>query len=276
MTRSRVFIAAALSTFVSCSAAFAVELPDAIRKAGVLHLSVNATYAPMEYHDPATNQLIGLDVELGEALGKRLGVKVEWTDVAFAELIPSLATGRTDFIISGLSDRATRRETMDFIDYLRTGAQFFVMADSPAKEPADLCGKKVGTTRSTSFPGDIEAWSKKVCEAAGKPAVQYVPGENSIDVRNQMKQGRIDAAVQGSETLPYAMENETGKYRIVGAPFTLGYQGIAFRKTDTDLREAVMSAFGALIADGSYAAILSKHGLGANALAAPLVNASPL
>jgi polar amino acid transport system substrate-binding protein len=36
------------------------------------------------------------------------------------------------------------------------------MADSAMKEPTDLCGKKIGTTRSTSFPGDIEAWSKKI------------------------------------------------------------------------------------------------------------------
>lgn len=268
-------LAASLATIITFGAQ-AASLPDPIRQAGVLHLSVNATYAPMEYHDPATNQLMGLDVELGEALAKRLGVTVQWTDVAFAELIPSLATGRTDFIISGLSDRASRRETADFIDYLKTGAQFFVLADSAAKEPADLCGKKVGTTRSTSFPADIEAWSKRVCEAAGKPAVQYVPGENSIDVRNQLKQGRIDAAVQGSETLPYAMANEAGKYRITGAPFTLGYQGIAFRKTDTALREAVMEALRGLIADGSYATILGKHGLGDNAVAEPLVNASPL
>ena len=275
MTIARLFAAASLAATLA-TGAMAAGLPDAIKQAGTLRLSVNATYAPMEYHDTATNELKGLDIDLANALAAKLGVKVAYTDVAFAELIPSLATGRTDFIISGLSDRASRRETMDFIDYLRTGAQFFVMADSPAKEAADLCGRKIGTTRSTSFPGDIEAWSKKVCEAAGKPAVQYVPGENSIDVRNQLKQGRIDAAVQGSETLPYAMQNEAGKYRIVGAPFTLGYQGIGFRKGDAALLEAVKAALAAMIADGSYKAILDKYELGANAVAEPLVNASPL
>src|SRR5256885_453877 len=80
----------------------------------------------------------------------------------------------------------------------------------------DPCGKKIGTTRSTSFPAEIDKWSKQACEGAGKPAAQYVPGENSIDVRNQLKQGRIDAAVQGSETLPYAQQQESGKYRIIG------------------------------------------------------------
>jgi polar amino acid transport system substrate-binding protein len=265
-----------LAIMLAWGGAQAAELPAAIRDSGTLHLSVNATYAPMEYHDTATDQLRGLDIDLADALAKHLGVKIVWSDVPFAELIPALQTGRTDLIISGLSDRSSRRETMDFIDYLKTGAQFFVLADSTAKTETDLCGKKVGTVRSTSFPGDIEAWSKKNCEAAGKPAIEYVPGENSIDVRNQLKQGRIDAAVQGSETLPYALQNETGKYRIVGTPFTLGYQGIAFRKDGAALREAVTEAMRAIIADGTYKAVLDKYSLGDNALPEPLINASPL
>ena len=174
----------------------------------MLHLTVNSTYAPMEYRDPATNELVGLDIDLANEVAKRLGVKIVWSETPFAELIPSLQTKRADFIISGISDRASRRETADFIDYLTTGPQFFVLAESTAKAATDLCGKKVGTTRSTSFPVEIEKWSKQNCETSGKPAVQFVPGENSIDVRNQLKQGRIDAAVQGSETLPYAQAQE--------------------------------------------------------------------
>lgn len=254
--------------------AHAAELPDAVRQAGALRLTVNATYAPMEYHDPATNQLIGLDIDLADALAKRLGIAITWNETPFEQLLPALQTGRADFIISGLSDRASRRETADFVDYLGTGAQFFTLAGSPAQAGTDLCGKKIGTTRSTSFPIEIEKWSKRDCEAAGKPAAIYVPGENSIDVRNQLKQGRIDAAVQGSETLPYALANEPGRYRIVGKPFTTGYQGIAFRKGDP-FRETVTEALRALIADGTYRAVLTKYGLEGNAVAEPLLNAAP-
>jgi polar amino acid transport system substrate-binding protein len=256
------------------SSAHAAELPAAIKQAGVLHLSVNSTYAPMEYHDPSTNELKGLDIDLADAIAKRLGVKIEWVDVPFDQLIPSLATGRTDFIISGFGDRISRRETADFIDYLTTGPQFFVLDSSAVKTPSDLCGLKVGTVRSTAFPIEIEKWSKANCEAAGKPAIQYVPGENSIDVRNQLKQGRIDAAVQGSETLPYAQSNEPGKYRIIGAPIAQGMQGIAFRKDATGLREAVTEALRGMIADGTYQAVLAKWGLSANAVAQPTLNAA--
>lgn len=271
---TRLWCSVGFAAIVALTSAQAAELPEAIKQAGALRLTVNSTYAPMEYRDPATNDLVGLDIDLANEIAKRLGVKIVWSETPFAELIPSLQTKRADFIISGISDRASRRETADFIDYLTTGPQFFVLADSAAKAAADLCGKKVGTTRSTSFPVEIEKWSKQNCEAGGKPAIQYVPGENSIDVRNQLKQGRIDGAVQGSETLPYAQSQETGKYRIVGEPFSIGYQGIMFRKDDAALREVVTQHFAAMISDGAYKAILEKWGLGANAVEKPLMNAS--
>ena len=265
---------AGFAALAAIAAAPAAELPETIKQAGVLRLTVNSTYAPMEYRDPATNELVGLDIDLANELAKRLGVKIVWSETPFAELIPSLQTKRADFIISGISDRSSRREVADFIDYLTTGPQFFVLAESAAKSAVDFCGMKVGTTRSTSFPIEIEKWSKQNCEAGGKPAVQYVPGENSIDVRNQLKQGRIDAAVQGSETLPYAQQQEVGKYRVVGEPLSTGYQGIMFRKDDAAFREVVTQHLAAMIADGSYRAILDKYGLGANAVRQPLMNAA--
>jgi len=263
------------TTTIALAPVAAAELPDAIKQAGELHLTVNSTYAPMEYRDPASNELRGLDIDLANEFAKRLGVKISWSETPFAELIPSLQTKRADFIISGISDRSSRREAADFVDYLTTGPQFFVLTESPAKVATDLCGQRVGTTRSTSFPVEIDKWSKANCESAGKAAIQYVPGENSIDVRNQLKQGRIDAAVQGSETLPYAQQLEVGKYRIVGESLSKGFQGIMFRKDDAATREVTTALMSAMIADGAYKAILDKYGLGANAVEKPMMNAAP-
>ena len=94
-------------------------------------------------------------------------------------------------------------------------------------------------------------------------------------MRNQLKQGRIDAAVQGSETLPYAQSQEAGKYRIVGEPIAFGYQGIMFRKDNAGFRDLITDQLKAMIADGSYKAILEKWGLGANAVREPMLNAAP-
>jgi polar amino acid transport system substrate-binding protein len=271
---TRLSFSVGFAALLAFTIAQAAELPESIKQAGVLRLTVNSTYAPMEYRDPATNELVGLDIDLANEIAKRLGVKIVWSETPFAELIPSLQTRRADFIISGISDRSSRRETADFVDYLTTGPQIFVLTENAAKSAIDLCGKRLGTTRSTSFPIEIEKWSRQNCEAGSRPAVQYVPGENSIDVRNQLKQGRIDAAVQGSETLPYAQQQEAGKYRVVGEPISTGYQGIMFRKDDAALREVVTQHLAAMIADGSYKAILDKYGLSASAVPRPMMNAA--
>lgn len=261
-----------LAVLTCLSGAASAELPEAIRQAGALNASVNAIYPPMEYKDPTSGQLTGLDVELGEALAKRLGVRIVWSESAFEQLMPSLQTGRADLIISGLTDRVSRHEVADFVDYLKTGAQFYVQAGSAAKSETDLCGKRVGTSRSTSFPAQIAAWSKAHCESMGKPAIEVVNAESTVDARSQLRQGRIDAAVQGSETIPYAFANEPNTYRVLGAPFTSGYQGVAIKKGETALRDAVADALRALIADGSYKAILAKYNLQGNAMAEPVIN----
>lgn len=271
MRRTRI-AAICLAALLGASAARAAELPEAIRQAGVLHASVNAIYPPMEYKDPASGKLTGLDVDLGEALARKLGVRIVWAESAFEQLMPSLQTGRADLIISGLTDRVSRHEVADFIDYMKTGAQFYVQAASPAKTETDLCGKRVGTSRSTSFPAEITAWSKAHCEAAGKPAIEVVNAESTADARGELRQGRIDAAVQGSETIPYAFANEKGTYRALGTPFTTGYQGIAIARNDTALRDAVADALRGLIADGTYIAVLTKYGLQGNAVPEPIIN----
>jgi polar amino acid transport system substrate-binding protein len=61
---------------------------------------------------------------------------------------------------------------------------------------------------------------------------------------------------------------------VIGEPFAKGYQGIMFRKDDAVLREVVTEKLAAMIADGSYKAVLDKWGLGANAVVQPMLNAA--
>ena len=121
------------------------EIPKAVKDAGVLKLSINATYPPMEYKDPESNTFKGLDIDLVDALAAKLGLKVERTDGLFAQLTPALTTGRTDFILSGMTDTPARRETMDFVNYMRAGAMFYTLTSSALKDPVELCGKKIAT-----------------------------------------------------------------------------------------------------------------------------------
>ena len=140
-------------------------------------------------------------------IAHKLGIKIEWQETSFDQMMPAIATGRVDAIISGMSDLATRHDAASFIDYLHTGPQFFIQQSRAGefKDMAALCGKNVGASRRTSFPKEIAAWSDAHC--AGRP-INVVGTEGSADARTQLRQGRIDAAVQGSETLGYIMEQE--------------------------------------------------------------------
>lgn len=267
------FAAAALATFGS--AALAEGIPQHILDRGAFQLSVSGSYAPMEYIDPATGELTGVDIKLGNAIAERMGLKVEWTNTTFAQLITALTSGRTDFILSGMTDRASRRETMDFVNYMASGAQFMTLQTSEMAEITDICGRKVGAARSTSYPDLVAAWSEANCAPAGLPPLTFEGTASAIDARSQMQQGRLDAVVQGSETIPYTMGNEPDLYRPLGEPFTTSLQGIAFRKDDVALRDAVSEALGSLMEDGTYAAILAEYGLSANALETPTLNAGP-
>jgi polar amino acid transport system substrate-binding protein len=238
-------------------------LPEKHKAAGKVVVANQPNYPPMEYKDPATNELKGLDIDLSLALAKQLGTKVEWADIGFEQMVSSLTTGRADIIHSGMSDLPKRRDALDFVDYMKSGAQFYTSASRKAefKTLTDFCGKTVGMSRRTSFPDEAAAWSNTNCVAAGKPALIVVGTEGSADARVQLKQGRLDGAVQGSETLPYLQTLEPDTYVVIGEPFTSVYQGIGFAKSETALRDAYAGALKALIASGEYKAIFEKYSL---------------
>jgi polar amino acid transport system substrate-binding protein len=251
-------------------AAQAQALPERIKTAGKLVIATQPNYPPIAFKDPATNQLSGFDIELGEAIGKELGVKVEWQETAFAQMLPSIQTGRVDMAMAGMSDLPARREQVDFIDYMVSGAQFYTVTafKDQVKTPDDLCGKSVGASRSTNWPTQIGEWSQANCVAKGKPAINVVGTEGSVDARTQIKTQRLQGAVQGSETMGHFQKLEPNTYIPLGKPFTTTLVGIPVAKSaeGTQLREAVKAALDKLQANGGYDALIAKYALVDNPL----------
>ncbi|MBA8877623.1 ABC transporter substrate-binding protein [Phyllobacterium myrsinacearum] len=271
ITRLAIFGGALVFSF----SAIAQELPARIKDAGKLVIATMPNYPPITYKDPATNELQGFDIELGEAIGKELGLKVEWQEIAFAQMLPSLQTGRVDLAMAGMSDKKARQETADFVDYMKSGAQFYTSKAlaGEIKSVDDLCGKSVGASRSTDWPAQITAWSEENCVAKGKPAITVMGTEGSADARTQIKSGRLQAAAQGNETLPYNQKLEPDTYVTLGDAFSQSLGGIPVLKSETQLRDAVKVALEKLQANGTYDALLEKYGLKANKLAPVTINA---
>ena len=131
----------------------------------------------------------------------------------------------------------------------------------------------MGASRRTSLPGHIKDFSDAFCVGKGRPAINVVGTEGSADARTQLRQSRIDAAMQGGETLPYIMSQDPGVYALIGEPVFYSPMGIAVAKDNPKLRDALVGALKAVMADGTYAKLLKTWSLEASGLKEVTVNA---
>ena len=271
---TRITMLVAALALAAAAPALAQSVPARIKDAGKIVIATNPNYAPITFKDPATNILMGFDIDLGTAIANELGVKIEWQEIAFAQMLPSLQTGRVDTVLAGMSDLPTRRDVADFVDYMTSGPQFYTITTlaGAIKTPEDLCGKSVGASRSTNWPAQVTEWSQANCVAKGRPAMNVVGTEGSVDARTQLKTERLQGAVQGNETLPYFQSLEPNTYVLLGTAFARSLVGMPFAKSETALRDAVKAAIERLQASGEYDRMLAKYGLQANKLTPIVIN----
>ena len=241
-----------------------------------LVVAVVADYPPLEFKDPGSGRLEGFDVALGNALGKEMGMQVKWQETSFEQMMSAIATGRVDMALSGVGDTAPRREQVDFVDYMISGTQIYTQAANSHRYQTilDLCGKKVGANRRGAFPHSIQVWSDEHCKAAGKPPIDIVGTDGSVDARLQLTQGRVDAAAQGRETFPYLLNRQPNTFALVGKPIAPMYNGIAVAKHNTALRDQVAAALQRLIDKGIYKEIAHQYGEDANQVSKPGIDAA--
>jgi polar amino acid transport system substrate-binding protein len=163
-------IAVSAITLVAAGAASA-EIKLNLINQGELRVLTNPIYPPMEFVNPDQGTLDGFDVDLINAIAKKLNLKVLLVTSAFQELQSGLQTGRGDMIISGISDNVKRQASMDFVDYLTSGPILFTMKANAGqyKQTTDLCGKTVAGSRSTSFGENVTNWSDANCVARASP-----------------------------------------------------------------------------------------------------------
>jgi polar amino acid transport system substrate-binding protein len=247
-------------------------LPEYIASAGKVRIAVAAYFAPLEMRDPKTNEIVGFDIDLGNAIAEELGLKAEWEDGQFAQMIASLISKRVDVIQSGMSDTKQRQATADFIDYLKSGQQAYALAEGPVNTLGDMCGRKVTVSRGTSSAKVLGAWSEVNCVGKGKDAVDILIDSSFGQQIANLKQKRAAAAVNVIEGIGPILEDAKGTMKLVGEPIGASHLGIAFRKEDTQLRDAYMWALKRLYADGTYEKLLEKWKLKPSAYPEPTIN----
>ncbi|UNZ21701.1 ABC transporter substrate-binding protein [Streptomyces sp. 891-h] len=245
-------------------------LPEKIRSAGVIKVGTDAAYKPMEYKEGA--DIVGLDPDLADAMGKKLGVRFEFTNGTFDGLITSMQTGRFDMIMSSMTDTKDRQEGLDdkgkkagkgvdFVDYLSAGSSILVKKGNPEKiESVDqMCGKKVATQRGTTSHEILKTQTKK-CVKEGKKKIDIEPYNTDDEARVRLKAGGVVADISDFPVAANAAKSGSD-FEVVGDQMQSAPYGMAVSKDNKKLRDALKAAMEEIIEDGSYKRALEKWGV---------------
>lgn len=254
-------------------AALAASAPEPFKARGVIRVGMETNSPPMEFQDIKTGKLVGFNVELVEAIARRLGlaVKLEMMDVP--SMIPALDSGRIDMIGAHMNDTPARRRKLTFVDYLNTGPVFYTTRENTQiyKEPKQLCGKVVGAPEHTTYYRLIGEWSKANCP--GDQPIQIVGTKGLPDTQLQIRQGRLVAGAIGAEKIPYWAKDPDNKFGGIGGRFHTQLYGLAFTQANSALRDAVKSVLDEMMKSGEYEALVEKYGVADQKLTAITVDA---
>jgi polar amino acid transport system substrate-binding protein len=244
----------------------------------VLRVGSDIEYAPIEFYKENSKQAQGLDYDLAQALGKKLGASVTFIDdTDFAGIIGALKAGRFDVVMSSMNDTAERRgKGVDFIDYFRAGSSILVQKGNPKgiKTPDDLCGATVSVQKGTTQDTDILTPQEAKCRSAGK-ALSVLRFEKDTDALQQVKNGRAVADLEDFPVAAYNAATSGGgaDFEVVGGQVgAVGSYGIAVPSNNRALRDSLQAALTAIIKDGTYDKILARWNVSAGALKTATVN----
>jgi polar amino acid transport system substrate-binding protein len=249
----------------SSSSASTISVPSEF--AGkTLTIATDATYPPLESINTDGKTIVGADVDIGNAIGKQLGLQTQFKNAGFDSILPALASGKFDMSLSSFTDNKEREKTVDFVTYASAGTSFYVSADGgpDIKSVSDLCGHKVAVEKGTTQQTDVEAQKKK-CDVD----LQTYPDQNGAN--QALASGRADVGMADSPVAVYVVDSSKGKFKISGEPYGKSPYGIALPK-GSKLAEPVRAAVAAIIADGSYAKILKKWDISSFAITDPKIN----
>ena len=223
---------------------------DAIKAAGVLKIGTEGTYAPFTYHD-ADGKLVGFDVEIGEAIAAKLGVKPEYLEGKWDGLIAGIDADRYDAVINQVGITDARKQKYAFSEpYIASKAVLIVREDNTdIKSFADLKGKKAAQSLTSNYG--------KMAESAGAELVGTDGFDQSIAL---VLTRRADATANDSLSfLDFKKQKPDAPVKIVAEQSDASYSGILLRQGDAELVAEVNKALADIKADGTYKKISDKY-----------------
>jgi polar amino acid transport system substrate-binding protein len=234
---------------------------SALVQSGKLQFCSDIGTPPLESYN-AQHEPEGSDIDIGTEIAKRLKLQVVWKNTAFSGIIPALQARNCDAILSQLFDKPERRGVVDFVDYMRSGQALLVPKGNPdgITDPSSLCGKTAAAENGTTIADLLRAASKK-CESAGKAKITVRLFLRDPDALQQLALKQVDAYGTTTETVSFVSKKQADRFEVAGKPFGQILCGIATRKDNKQLHDAIAKAFASMQADGTYSKILAKWNL---------------
>jgi polar amino acid transport system substrate-binding protein len=260
----------------SVQASIAAEVPAAIKADAPLQIATDASYAPNEFVDPSSGDLVGWDIELAKDVCDVLGVACTINNVTFSDIIPALLENPAKYQMSFSSftpTSAREAKGIDFITYYQAGEAWLVkVGGATISTAADMCGHTVAVESGTTEESD--AWGymgmmpggAKIsgdtdhCTSAGKSDITVSSFGTQTQANAALISGRADFGWADQPVADYQVKLESGKLKVGGTACSVSPYGVAMVKS-TGLEQAVGDAIKYLIDNGFYTTVLTKWGV---------------
>jgi len=212
-----------------------------------LVMATNAEFPPYEFHEG--DKIVGIDVEICQAIADELGKELVIEDMAFDSVITSVYTGKADLGAAGLTITEDRLKNINFSNPYATAAQVIIIKeDSDIASPDDLVGKTIGVQLGTT--GDI--YAEDIEDATLE---RYNKGFEAVQA---LLQGKIDAVIIDNEPAKVYVSQNDG-LKIVDEAFTYEEYAIAIAKDNDKLLNDVNAAIKKLKDSGKLDEIVAKY-----------------
>jgi polar amino acid transport system substrate-binding protein len=248
-------------------------LPGDIKTKGKLVFATDPTDPPFQFFS-AGNELVGAEIDLANAVGKILGVKVEFVTSGFSAIIPGVEAGRFDASVSAFASTTARQRIVDFVTYFNSSRAFLYRTGTlpNIKDETDLCGLKVGIPAGTTMATAIVGLSTN-CTTAGKAAIAYSLYPDQATTVLAVRSGRADLTILSAHVSSWWQQNGDGEFEVLLRP-TQGadFNGMVVRKGG--LAKVMEKAVQQLMDDGTFTTIFTKWNISKLARGAAAINIS--
>ncbi|MCQ2082676.1 MAG: basic amino acid ABC transporter substrate-binding protein [Lachnospiraceae bacterium] len=218
---------------------------------GVLTVGTNAEFPPFEFIGD-DGQPDGFDIALIKAVGEKLGVKVEVSNMEFASLVTSIGS-KIDVAIAGMTVTEERKQAVEFSNPYYDAVQYVILPkDSAIKTADDLVGKTIGVQLGTTGDFIAQDIQDSTVSAYNK----------AVDAVNDLINGRVDVVIiDKNPALVFESKYSDSVVAVDGAQygFEVEQYAIAMPKGNTELVEKVNKAIEELKADGTFDQLVEKY-----------------